>query len=87
MRSPGLGPRYSYNKRNVPALSGILLASGEAIVQVTYNQSSSTPTYSYDENQVMHVEFTDIASGKKVESKLEIKGIDDDAPIDGFIVE
>jgi len=44
-------------------------------------------TYSYDENQVMHVEFTDIASGKKIESKLEIKGIDDDDPIDGFIVE
>ena len=34
---------------STPLLSGILLASGEAIVQVTYNQSSSTPTYSYDE--------------------------------------
>ena len=44
-------------------------------------------TYSYDENQVMHVEFTDIASGKKVESKLEIKGIDDDDPVNDFIVE
>lgn len=44
-------------------------------------------TYSYDENQVMHVEFIDIASGKKVESKLEIKGIDDDDPVNDFIVE
>ena len=43
-------------------------------------------TFSYDLNQVMHVEFVDIASGRKIEKKLEIDP-DLDDNLDDFVVE